>query len=150
MIETKVVFEDYSADYFENCLELFNQNCPKYFATNERQDYIEFLQTPPPKYKVGLIDEKVVAVFGLDIDKTVNRSRITWIMTLPQTQAKGLGKAMMCYAIEMTKQENINAIDIAASHLSAPFFAKFGAKIIKEIPNGWGVDMHRIDMELLL
>jgi len=28
----------------EDCLKLFDQNCPKYFATNERQDYIAFLQ----------------------------------------------------------------------------------------------------------
>ncbi|CCQ10838.1 hypothetical protein PALB_17120 [Pseudoalteromonas luteoviolacea B = ATCC 29581] len=44
----------------------------------------------------------------------------------------------------------MKVIDIAASHLSAPFFEKFGEKTIKEITDGWGLDMHRVDMELLL
>ena len=57
---------------------------------------------------------------------------------------------MMNYAKKMAVDHNVNVIDIAASHLSAPFFAKFGAMIIKEIKDGWGLNMHRIDMELLL
>ena len=57
---------------------------------------------------------------------------------------------MVSYAKKMAKDSNMKVIDIAASHLSAPFFEKFGAKTIKEITDGWGLDMHRVDMELLL
>lgn len=91
-----------------------------------------------------------MAVFGLDIDPKINRARITWIMTSPRVQANGIGTAMMSYAKKMAKDSNIKVIDIAASRLSAPFFEKFGAKTIKEITDGWGLDMHRVDMELLL
>ena len=41
-------------------------------------------------------------------------------------------------------------IDIAASHLSAPFFKKFGAIEIKIIEDGWGKGMHRVNMKLKL
>jgi hypothetical protein len=37
---------------------------------------------------------------------------------------------------------------ISASHKSAPFFAKFGARERDRIPNGWGPGMHRVEMEL--
>jgi hypothetical protein len=40
------------------------------------------------------------------------------------------------------------SIRIAASHRSAPFFARFGAETVRETPDGWGPGMHRIDMEL--
>lgn len=57
---------------------------------------------------------------------------------------------MMSLAKKMAKKINMQIIDIAASHLSAPFFATFGAKKVAEIKHGWGLDMHRIDMELPL
>ena len=40
---------------------------------------------------------------------------------------------MMSYAKKMAKDSDMKVIDIAASHLSAPFFEKFGAKTIIEI-----------------
>ena len=39
-------------------------------------------------------------------------------------------------------------VSIAASHKSAPFFARFGARIVETTPDGWGPGMHRVDMEL--
>jgi hypothetical protein len=37
-------------------------------------------------------------------------------------------------------------VKIAASHLSAPFFAKFGAVPLRTTDDGWGPGMHRVDM----
>ncbi|WP_408003019.1 GNAT family N-acetyltransferase [Pseudoalteromonas sp. P1-26] len=54
-------------------------------------------------------------------------------MTSPRVQANGIGTAMMSYAKKMAKDSDMKVIDIAASHLSAPFFEKFGAKTILEI-----------------
>lgn len=39
-------------------------------------------------------------------------------------------------------------IDIAASYLSASFFKKFGAIETNYIKDGWGANMHRVDMEV--
>jgi GNAT superfamily N-acetyltransferase len=150
MTDNNLIFCDYNNAYFEKCIKIFDLNCPKYFAINERQDYIEFLQNSPESYKVGFINEEAVAVFGLDIAPETNHARITWIITSPSVQAKGIGTDMMSLAKKMAKNINIEVIDIAASHLSAPFFAKFGAKKVAEIKNGWGLDMHRVDMELPL
>ena len=101
-------------------------------------------------YKIGLLQGAAVAVFGLDIESKLNHARITWIMTCPSMQGKGIGSEMMSYAKKMAKDEKVDVIDIAASHLSAPFFERFGAKIIRQINNGWGLNMHRVDMELHL
>ncbi len=40
-------------------------------------------------------------------------------------------------------------LHMAASHRSAPFFARFGARETATTPHGWGPDMHRVDMELI-
>jgi hypothetical protein len=39
---------------------------------------------------------------------------------------------------------------MATSPKAAPFFAKFGATITSSTVDGWGPDMDRIDMVLLL
>ena len=56
----------------------------------------------------------------------------------------------MCCVKELAEVKGVVAIDIAASHLSAPSFGKYGAKALRTIRNGWGSNMHRIDMELVL
>ena len=52
--------------------------------------------------------------------------------------------------IGVAQEAKVEHIKIAANHLSAPFFAKFGAKTVLETKDGWAPDMHRVDMELHL
>ena len=54
----------------------------------------------------------------------------------------------MEHVITTAVAKSIDKISIAASHLSVPFFATFGAITVHEIEHGWGKDMHRIDMVL--
>ena len=56
----------------------------------------------------------------------------------------------MDFVKKVAIEKKLTAIDIAASHLSASFFKKFGAIELNKIPNGWGENMHRIDMEMNL
>ncbi len=63
-------------------------------------------------------------------------------------QGRGLGSAIMAHVLEKARRSGMRILRIAASHKSAPFFARFGAETVAETPNGWGPGMHRIDMEL--
>lgn len=76
-------FEDYHKERFEDCLNLFDKNCPAFFAENEREDYSNYLLNLTDTYKVLISKEKVVAVFGISQVKNSNRSRVTWIMVCP-------------------------------------------------------------------
>jgi hypothetical protein len=57
---------------------------------------------------------------------------------------------MMHHAKEILLGKNVDVVDIAASHLSEPFFTKFGAVRTGFENDGWGQGMHRVDMELRL
>ncbi len=129
---------------------LFDENCPAYFAENERADYADYLKNKADHYKVAYLGQKLVAAFGIGFGTKESRARITWIMVSPDTHGKGIGAKMMDYAKEYAASQNVKTIDIAASHLSAPFFAKFGATTVKTTEHGWGPDMHRHDMEITL
>jgi len=58
MTDNNLIFNSYSDAHLDECLTLFDKNCPKFFATNERQDYDDFLQKESKVYKVALIEEK--------------------------------------------------------------------------------------------
>jgi len=143
-----VQFLIYDHSYFDSCLRLFDENCPSYFAENEREDYISFLKGSPSNYFVGAIDLDIVSAFGLITEPDSFRGRLSWILVSPESKGNGIGVEMMNLLKKSAIEKKLTAVDIAASHLSAAFFKKFGAKELNKTTNGWGLGMHRIDMEL--
>ena len=143
-------FLKYDESYFDSCIRLFDENCPNYFTENEKEDYIEFLKGNTSGYFVVAIGPSIVSAFGLITKPDSIRGRLSWILVSSESKGNGLGVKMMSFVKNAAIEKELFAIDIAANHLSAPFFKKFGAKRLKETTDGWGQGMHRIDMELKL
>lgn len=130
-------------------MHVFDANCPTYFAPIERIDYMRFLDAVPDSYEVCEVAGRVVAAFGL-VDDDRKGVRLNWIMLDPESQGLGLGSAIMKRVISRGRASQSSLIKIAASHKSAPFFARFGAVAKVHTEDGWGPGMDRIDMELKL
>ncbi len=144
-----VSFRAYSSNEKSACLDIFDTNCPAYFATNERQDYADYLDSNPEGYEVCLLNGDVVGAFGLS-SRTSDIQGLNWILISSNYRGKGLGHQFMLRAMNKAEQLGAKQIKIAASHLSAPFFARYGATEVTNIPDGWGKGMHRIDMDLFV
>ena len=142
-------FRSYTSTDRQRCLALFDANCPEFFAVNEREEFLAFLDADAASYLVCERDDAVVGAFGLRAEGA-GRSRIRWIKLAPSAQGQGLGRAVMEHAIRVCGSGGDHTLAIAASHKSAPFFARFGAQEVGRSENGWGPGMHRVDMELLL
>lgn len=140
-------FISYKAENKAACLAIFDQNCPRYFAPNERADYESFLNETPKGYECCVFEGTVVAAYGLIVTGST-RGSLNWIMISPQAQGRGIGAAIMERVFEEARRQHLELIDIAASHHSMGFFAKYGAQTVKEQIDGWGPHMHRVDMEL--
>lgn len=143
----KVAFRSYSSTDKEICLGLFDANCPEFFAANERTDYASFLDANPINYELCLAEGRIVGAYGLMGDRSGHRN-LNWILLSPQAQGSGIGSIIMGRVIDLARGSGLSLVNIAASHKSAPFFARFGAVIVAETDNGWGPGMHRVDMEL--
>ena len=130
-------------------LSIFDKNCPVFFAPNERDDLIEFLEEYADGYRVCIHNDNVVGAFGL-YEKKNKDSRLQWILLDPSAQGLGLGTQIMQDVFNQASALNIKTIQIATSHVAFKFFEKHGAKIISEIENGWGPGMHQIHMEISL
>ena len=144
-----VAFRSYLPGDKEACLNLFDANCPEFFAPNERTDYQRFLEANPNSYELCFGESVVVGAFGLMGDDAHCRD-LNWILLSPSSQGLGIGAAIMERVVLDARESAVRVINIAASHKSAPFFAKFGANEVTVSDNGWGPGIHRVDMELRL
>lgn len=139
-------FTSYSCEDREACLAVFDQNCPDFFAPNERAGYARFLDAVGAGYRVCRRDGKIVGAFGLIPGSTSDEARLNWILLSPSAQGAGVGRAIMTEAAAQAAARGIVQVAIAASHRSAPFFARFGAEEQTRTEDGWGPGMHRVDM----
>lgn len=146
---TNITFRPYRDADRQACISIFDANCPEFFAPNERQEFEEFLERISGDYEVCEVDGEVLGAFGLFVDSE-NMKRLNWILLDPQSQGIGVGSSIMERVIQMGRTTQTKAVKIAASHKSAPFFARFGASTTSLTKNGWGPGMDRVDMELPL
>ena len=144
-----VTFTSYSPENRNECLALFDSNCPEYFAPNERKDYENFLVSKPAGYEVCIYEKGVAGAFGLFKDKN-GHCRLDWILLNPDAQGIGIGSIIMDRVIAQAKDYGADRILIATSHKADRFFEKKGAVKLSETKDGWGPDMHRIDMVINL
>ena len=147
---SKIKFRPYSYRDRAACLQIFDANCPDFFAPNELTDFEQYLAGIPAAYRVCVHQHNIVGAFGAELDQGHNRGRITWIMIEPSAQGSGVGSQMMNYALEILRQYKVSNADIAASHKLAAFFKRYGAIELQRISDGWGPGMDRVDMELAL
>jgi GNAT superfamily N-acetyltransferase len=142
-----IAFREYRAEDKAGCLSLFDLNCPEFFAPNERADYEAFLAAAPAGYEVCIVQSEIAGAFGL-VGNDPARKSLNWILLNPKAQGRGLGSAVMRRVVSAARARGVPIVDIAASHKSASFFAKFGATEVARTEHGWGQGMHRVDMEL--
>ncbi len=140
-------FRAYQREDRSACLKLFDASCPEFFAPNERADYEDFLDTTADGYEVCVLDDRVVGAFGLKPHEPGGIA-LRWIIVAVELQGHGIGSAIMQRALERARAANASHLYMGASHKSAPFFARFGARETATVPHGWGPGMHRVDMLL--
>ena len=142
-------FKEYTPSDYEACLELFELNCPSYFAEEEREDYKQYLGSNSDEYLLGYQDNSLVCCFGIgNISKDV--ASLTWIMVHPEHHRGGYGSAMMSHFFSRVKANSKQRVLIATSQHAEAFFRKYGAERLKFTEDGWGQGMHRIDMQISL
>ena len=143
----KLKFQKYIASKFEECLELFELNCPAYFAEEERKGYRKYLDYNKDIYLLGYENDSLACCFGIR-EHNIDLCSLRWIMVHPNRHKSGFGNEMMSYIINYAKEQNKKTVLISTSQYTNNFFEKYGAKEVAFTENGWGRGMHKIDMRI--
>ena len=148
-------FKPYSQDNMAACLELFDLNCPRFFAREERSDYSYFLQQLPDSrsthnvYLLGWREQRLIACFGV-ARVSSETCALTWIMVHPEYQRQGCGEEMMAQLFTLAAAADYRKVVVSTSQHADQFFARFGAITLRSQNDGWGPGMHRVNMEIIL
>ena len=144
-----ITFRSYQGADYQACIDIFDANCPEFFAPNERQEYKTFLGELIEAYEVCEVNGRVAGAFGL-FGAGKRAKSLNWILIDPHMQGIGIGSKIMERVVYVGRTSELKVVKISASHKSAPFFERFGAKPISVTEDGWGPGMHRVEMELQL
>ena len=141
-----LTYTTYQKRHRHQCMALFEQNCPHFFAVEERADYEQFLDSAPENYWLVRQSDDFIACYGLTIQGL--DATIDWIMVDPAVHRGGIGSAMIARAFSIFTEHSVTHLKVATSQHAVGFFARFGLTERSRTMNGWGLGMHRIDMEL--
>ncbi len=159
-------FRSYQASDYESCMNIFDSNCPHYFDASEREAFNQWLQiqgdrneksplkaypnTDLETYSV-LVDENlnVVACCGYFMFNRNTEARFAWGMVHIDFHHKGIGTFFTKERIKDIKTHFPNAkITLATSQHTFEFYKHMGFETTEMIPNGFGVLLHKYEMEL--
>ncbi|GGI56150.1 GNAT family N-acetyltransferase [Winogradskyella haliclonae] len=132
----------------ESLLKIFKLNIPKYFDTNELNDFKEYLEKKSNTYLTIELDSKIVGGTGYYVNGNDKSGRITWIFFDPNYSGQGLGKQSVEYCLKLLREDSrVEKFIVTTSQLAYKFFEKFGYEIIRVEKNYWGKGLDLYEME---
>ncbi len=147
MNNNQLEFKDYSMESFNDCIELFDLNCPEFFASIEKNDYIEFLNQTKEGYVTIHHDSILIGAYGVHKTSSESASQ-SWTLIHPKYQNQGIGRLIMERVFSYLESNQLDNLFLSTSQQTEAFFLKFGAIRIDYIENGWDEGLHRIEMKI--
>ena len=147
MNNNQLEFKDYSMESCNHCIELFDLNCPEFFAPIEKNDYIEFLNQTKEGYVTIHHDSILIGAYGVHKTSSESASQ-SWTLIHPKYQNQGIGRLIMERVFSYLESNQLDNLFLSTSQQTEAFFLKFGAIRIDYIENGWDEGLHRIEMKI--
>lgn len=141
----------YTAYDKKDIINLLRLNTPEYFAPDEENDLIYYLDNFADNYFVVEINEKIIACGGFNLTEDGKTGKISWDIVHPDSQGTGIGTELTKYRIKVLNNiEGIEIISVRTSQLVYKFYIKFGLEIREIIKDYWaeGFDMYRLDCRI--
>jgi [ribosomal protein S18]-alanine N-acetyltransferase len=132
-------------------LELLRLNTPAYFAPDEEEDLLYYLDGHSDNFYVIEVANEVVCCGGFNIKDDPAFCWISWDIVHPDFQGKGYGTELMKFRIEKIKEiPGVTILSVRTSQLTDQFYARFGMKVREIVKDYWapGFDMVRMDCNL--
>lgn len=138
----KYVSQDQSA-----VLELFDANCPQYFAPEERNDLENYLESELEDYFVVEAGGKLVACGGINLQEERSKGVLSWDMIHPDYQKQGIGKVLAAFRIRHLEEVyHVKSIGVRTSQFTHRFYAKCGFELKNVVKDYWAEGYDLYDM----
>lgn len=132
-------------------IDLLQLNTPQYFAPEEEQDFIEYLEKHREDYFVVENNGEIIGAGGINYLDEGKIARISWDVFHPKAQGKGWGTKLAEYRIAQIKTNpEVTAICVRTSQKAFKFYSKSGFVLQEIIPDYWakGFDLYSMEIRV--
>lgn len=132
-------------------IKLIRGNTPEFFAPEEEEDLLFYLDNYAQNYFVVEIDNQVVGSGGYNIAEDGITAKISWDIIDSEAQGKGIGRYLTVYRIkDILKNKDIKILSVRTSQLAYKFYEKFGLTLREISADYWakGLDLYRLDCDI--
>lgn len=141
----------YSAADRGACLDLFDSNCPRFFAASEKADFERFLNELDGPYQVIERDGRIVACGGHAMEPDGRTASLCWGMVDGTLHGRGVGTALTKARIAAAKaMPGLETLRLDTGPHTRGFYERFGFKVLQVEPDGYAPGYDRYDMTLRL
>ncbi len=145
------MIREYATDDKATVIGLLQLNIPQYFAPEEEQDFIEYLEKYREDYFVVEVDGLIIGAGGINYVDEGKTARISWDVFHPKAQGKGWGTKLTQHRIDRIKTNPVvSVICVRTSQMAYKFYAKCGFELKEVVPNYWakGFDLYRMEIKV--
>jgi ribosomal protein S18 acetylase RimI-like enzyme len=139
----------YTSTDRENVINLLRLNTPDYFSPAEEKDLFYYLDNHLENYFVIEVKNQLLGCGGFNSSDKPEMVRLSWDIIHPQSQGKGLGRALTKFRIERIRGiEGVKIISVRTSQFVYKFYEKLGFELKETIKYYWaqGFDMYRMEL----
>ena len=150
-MDNLIMIREYKSIDKNAVLELIRLNIPKYFASNEEDDFSRYLDSEIELYYVLFFDKKLVGCGGINFSDNRMTGKISWDILHPEYQGKSLGTYLLEYRIKKLKSiDRVQRITVRTSQLAYKFYEKRGFELLEVKEDYWarGFDMYRMEYKI--
>ncbi|MNQ52439.1 N-acetylglutamate synthase [compost metagenome] len=147
-----ITIREYEPIDKHDVINLLRLNTPEFFATEEEEDLIKYLETERELYYVVLSDGKIVGCGGINFAEDKTTGKISWDIFHPDFQGKSMGTKLLNHRIhKLNSIDSIQKIIVRTSQVAYRFYEKQGFKLFEIKKDYWaeGFDMYTMEYEQL-
>lgn len=149
-----ITISPYLPKYKDALIEIFKSNIPLYFAEEELEHFINFIDQLDSPFWVVLKNNSIVGAGGIGLNKsrkllTTDTVTMCWGMIHRDLHKQGLGKALLEYRIQQAKELYPNVkIALGTTQHTYQFFEKYGFKSVEFQKDYWakGLDLYQMEL----
>ena len=119
-------------------ISLLKLNIPKYFAPEELEDFIEYLDHKIEDYFVFMENGVLLGAGGINYLYDKKEARISWDFVHPDSQGKGIGRQITQYRLKKIRMTpNIDTIVVRTSQFANQYYEKMGFSLNRIEKDYW-------------
>ena len=139
----------YTSDDLEPVVAIFRSNIPKYFGPAEEPGLRGFLaDARSDDYSVVELDGDIIAAGGIALndDQTVS---LCWGMVRADHLGTGVGHELTEFRIQKAREKHGSLpLVISTSQHTSGFYERFGFRLTRHVPDGFGPSIDICEMRL--